>query len=99
VRLPSDGAIIDGAAFTNADGASLAALRSGLAALQAVGQWSPPNCGGAACTDATTPTAQGISAPIATTCNGPMASSSQRIADGNLASDFVVRIGTFGLAN
>lgn len=56
------GAYVDAVAITNSDGTSSAAFQTSLAFVQGLGLWTPADCGGAACTDTSIPTAQAVSA-------------------------------------
>lgn len=95
-------AILDGAAFSNQDGTSSSTFLSALAALQSASQWLPSNCGGVTCTDATTPTAQGVSTlwtGVGTTIGGNSVRRSSSGTDTNSAPDWVVGTSTWGAPN
>lgn len=62
----------------------------------AQGFWLPANCGGAACTGTSTPTAQSISASWAGIGNTPSGNSVHRVASDKLATDWVVGPSSFG---
>lgn len=92
------GAYIDAAVFsTMAGGASSATFLASVPFVQGLGLWLPANCGGASCTDATTPTIKGISANWnGVSGDDPGNPSIARTSTANQASSWVVGPSTFG---
>ncbi len=96
----SAGAILDAAAFSNQSAsASPALFLTALTYIQGAGAWLPPNCGGAPCTDTTTPTAKGVAASYMGVGSTPTGMSCRRTADTNLRADWSVAAQTLGAAN
>ena len=94
----------DGIALSNKDGASSATFLNNITDLQAQSAWTPVNCGGIACTDATTPTAQTISGPMNGVGTTKAGNSTRRTfagsyTDTNQASDWTVGTSSFGVDN
>lgn len=99
VRAPT-GAWIAAAAFSDKDGlATSSTYRESLAFVQAAGLWLPADCGGAPCTDASTPTAQAVAASWAGLDATPSGQSVRRIASPDAATSFAVGPSSFGAAN
>jgi hypothetical protein len=93
------GTVEDGAPFVQASpGTTSPEFRSDLGFLQVLGQWLPVNCTGQPCTDATTPSALGISANWDGVGALDSASRSGSV-DTNQAADWVVAAQSFGQAN
>ncbi|MCL2723157.1 MAG: hypothetical protein FWD69_01850 [Polyangiaceae bacterium] len=97
LRNPA-GAYVEAVAFTDATATSLA-FQSSLAFIQSQGLWAPANCGGAACTDTSTPKASDISANWAGCATTTAGESVYRTAAGNTASRWVVGPSSFGRSN
>lgn len=97
MRSPADG-WTDIAAFSNG-GSTSPAFRNALSYIQSQALWSPVNCGGATCDDASTPTAQAISASWSGVGTTPGGSSCQRTAGASEAASWTVASPTFGGAN
>jgi hypothetical protein len=76
----ANNAYVDALAYTNGDASSTQTFQDSLAYMQSLGLWMPANCGGATCTDATTPTAEGISVSLAGVGNSAAGASLQRSA-------------------
>lgn len=99
VRAPS-GAWMAAAAFSDKDGlATAATFRDSLAFVQAAGLWLPADCGGAACSDASTPTAQDVAASWVGLASTPAGDSVRRVASPDAATSFAVGPSSFGAAN
>jgi hypothetical protein len=101
VRSPG-GTVIDAAAFTDGNGTTTQTFRDALAYVQGLGHWLPATCGGAACTDATTPTAEGISAnwlAVGTTTTGSTIRRDAATTDTHRASDWSVGAQSLGAPN
>jgi hypothetical protein len=98
----ANGTVEDGVAFVRASsGSTSAGFQSDLGFLQSIGAWLPVNCGGSACTDATTPTAIGISADwdgVGTLVTGNTTQRSGN-ADTNQAADWTVGAESLGAGN
>lgn len=107
VKDPS-GNILDAVSFTTGTSPP-GAFPGNLQAIQAAGQWSPVDCGGAPCTLTSTPTAQDVSASWAglPAQNAPAGSNTvQRLPnadptklDTNTKADWVVQGPSLGSAN
>jgi hypothetical protein len=99
----STGATQDAVAFSTpgGGGASPAAFLTALTAAQNAGAWLPADCAGATCSDATTPTAQGVSFDWAGLGVSATGSSAQRAgdSDSDSAADWTVATGSFGSTN
>jgi len=97
----SGNTVQDGVAFVDATSGTDAIYRADLTFLQGLGAWLPADCGGSACTDATTPTAEGVSASWAGMGTTPTGNDAQRSSDGdtNQASDWTVAASTLGATN
>lgn len=97
----ADNSPMDGAVFSNMDGTSSATYTSSLAAAQLAGSWLPAACGGAACTDATTPSAQSLAADYSTVGTTVTGLTVQRTAatDTHTKADWAVATSTLGVAN
>lgn len=94
------GAYVEAAAFTDgAAGATTQTYRDALAYVQGLGLWMPADCGGAACSDATTPTARGVAASWNGAGTTPAGPSVRRIAPAPTAASFAVGSSSFGAAN
>jgi len=96
VRNP-DSSYLEAVPFS--DGSATAAgsaFLTSLAFVQAQLLWTPADCGGAACTGASTPTAQSISASWAGLGNTPGGDSVRRTSVGNTASSWAVGASSFG---
>ncbi len=100
VRDPS-GAYIEAAAFSNGTAAVTATYRDALAFAQSLGLWLPADCGGVTCTDASTPTAQSVSAIWAGVEGTPGGTSCRRatLPSASTAASFAVGVSSFGTAN
>jgi hypothetical protein len=72
-----------------------------LQALQGAGEWLPADCGGAPCTNLTTPRASAVSVNWTTVGNTPTANTVQRRlgAETRTNADWAVRTSTLGAAN
>lgn len=97
----SSGTIQDAVALTSQSGTSSGGFKTNLTSVQSWGAWLPADCGGVPCTDATTPTAQGISSSMASTGTTRTGISVQRrntgsYLDTNQASDWSQVTATFG---
>ncbi|MFE8602457.1 chitobiase/beta-hexosaminidase C-terminal domain-containing protein [Archangium violaceum] len=90
----------DGASFVRTGVTPPGDFNPALQALQAEGQWSPANCGGAPCGDATTPTAVEVSADW-TNIQTAKTSSVRRVSatDTNKRDDWAVGTASFGVPN
>ncbi|WPB78689.1 chitobiase/beta-hexosaminidase C-terminal domain-containing protein [Archangium violaceum] len=90
----------DGASFVRTGVTPPGDFNAALQALQAEGQWSPANCGGALCGDATTPTAVEVSADW-TNIQTAKTSSVRRVSatDTNKRDDWAVGAASFGVPN
>jgi hypothetical protein len=100
VRAP-DGTVQDGVSFTTG-GSINPNFATDLQSLQALGLWSPADCGGSLCTLTSTPTALDISASWAGSANNASGSSIGRhpnAQDTNSASDWQIEFATFGGPN
>jgi hypothetical protein len=98
LRDPS-GADVEAVAFSDMSGASSATYLSTLAFVQGAALWLPADCGGVACTDATTPTAKGIAASWVGLDTTPSGNSVARHASSMQATDWSVGASSFGLPN
>lgn len=92
---------VDAMAYSSNDGTATTSYAASLAFVQGLGLWLPEDCGGAACTDASTPTAQAVAAAtagIGTTATGD---SLVRASPGSTreAASWPVDPGSFGAAN
>jgi hypothetical protein len=99
IRNPG-GTYVEGIAFsTMGAAASAQGFIDSLAFLQAQGLWLPADCGGVPCTDATVPSAKGVSASWSGVGTTPAGNSCQRIGVTNDASSWSVTTSTFGAGN
>lgn len=99
IRNP-DGTYLEAVAFQDGgNAATTAGYKSGLIAAQAQSLWLPANCGGAACSDASTPTARAIGASWAGLGSTPAGSSVHRTGTAHDASSWVVGPSSFGVSN
>lgn len=97
----SSSTVQDAIALSNKDGTGSGAADTNLASLQSFGAWLPANCGGSACTDATTPSSQTIAASMNSVGTTRTGISVQRrntgsYVDTNQASDWAQVAATFG---
>ena len=94
-------ALIDVLAVGRSDLANpTTAFPANLQFVQAAGQWLPANCGGAACTYASTPSALAVSADWTGLGTNPAGTSLQRSGvDSNQRIDWVLAPASFGLPN
>lgn len=91
----------DAVALSNKDGTGSGTFDGNLAGIQGYGAWSPANCGGAACTDATSPSSQSVSASMSGVGTTRTGVSVQRrntgsYVDTNQSSDWITAAATFG---
>ncbi|MBX3192995.1 MAG: fibronectin type III domain-containing protein [Labilithrix sp.] len=97
IRNPA-GVYIDAVPFSNGT-ATTAAFQNSLAFIQAQGLWTPASCGGAACDDASTPTAAQVSAIWSGVGNTPAGASCRRLLPATEAASWAVGPSSFGSAN
>lgn len=99
LRNPA-GTYVEGVAFSSMPGGVTSqTFLDALAFLQAQALWTPADCGGAPCTDATVPTAQSVAASWAGFGSTPAGNSCQRTGAATDASAWTVAPSTFGGAN
>jgi hypothetical protein len=103
LRAATGGALLDAVAAGRSDLANpTAAFPANLQFVQAAGQWLPADCGGAACSYASTPSALQVAVDWTTLGTTPAANSLQRAAsaaDTDLRGDWLLAPASFGLAN
>jgi subtilisin family serine protease len=97
------GAVLDGIAFVRPSlgSTTTAGFRTDLGYLQSIGAWLPVDCGGSACTDATTPSAMTVAADwdaVGTTATGNTAQRSGD-ADTDTDADWTVGAHSLGATN
>jgi hypothetical protein len=95
------GTVLDAVAFTDASGATTQTFRDSLAFVQGLSLWMPSTCGGAACTDATTPTAEGIAVDWRAVGNSPTGDTARRATGASTHSmaDWAVAPQSLGAPN
>ncbi|MEA2747617.1 MAG: hypothetical protein QOI41_1760, partial [Myxococcales bacterium] len=99
IRNP-DGSYLEAVPFSDGSTATpSSAFITSFPFIQASGFWLPANCGGAACTSTSSPTAQSISASLTGIGNTPAGNSIRRIGTTNDASSWAVGASSFGLGN
>jgi hypothetical protein len=99
IRNP-DGTYLEAVAFQDGgNAATTAGYKSGLIAAQAQGLWLPADCGGAACSDASAPTARSIGASWAGLAATPSGNSVHRVSAATDASAWAVGRSSFGVGN
>ncbi|AKU95396.1 hypothetical protein AKJ09_02060 [Labilithrix luteola] len=99
LRAPS-GAYVEAIAFTNGGATTSTAYKNSLTFVQGLGLWTPASCGGAACTDTSTPKASQIGASWKACTTSITGISARRIGTSNDASAWANDLpSTFGAAN
>lgn len=100
-KVAGAGNYVDAMAYSNADGSATAAFLVSLPYIQGKGLWLPADCGGAACTDASTPTAQGVAVSTVGVGSDAAGSSVRRSTPGSTrtAASWTVGTQSWGAAN
>ncbi len=99
IRNP-DGSYLEAVAFQDGgSAATTAGYKSGLIAAQTQGLWLPADCGGAACSDVSTPTARSIGANWAGLGSTPAGNSVHRTGAATDATSWAVGASSFGVGN
>lgn len=103
LRAATGGALLDAVAAGRSDLANpTAAFPANLQFAQAAGQWLPADCGGAACTYTSTPSALDVAVDwtgLGTASSGLSLQRANAGGDTNLRSDWLLAPASFGLAN